>query len=39
MAVSKVNKTKANGRPKPVVPKAGVTRTRRRYDEGGKVKK
>lgn len=26
-------------RPKPMSPKAGVTRTRRRYDCGGKIKK
>ena len=39
MAVSKANTRKATGRPKPVVPKAGVTRNRRRYEDGGKVKK
>lgn len=26
-------------RPKPMSPKAGVTKTRRRYDCGGKIKK
>ena len=31
--------TKSTGRPKPLVPKAGVTKTRRRYPDGGKVSK
>lgn len=30
---------KKTGRAKPLTPKAGVTRTRRRYGCGGKVKK
>lgn len=30
--------SKGNGRPKPVVAKAGYTQTRRRYGEGGKIK-
>lgn len=28
-----------SGRPKPLVPKAGFTKTKRRYSEGGKLKK
>lgn len=32
------NKQTNNGRPKPMAPKAGVSRGRRRYDEGGKTK-
>lgn len=39
MAISKKSNTKSTGRAKPVVTKAGPTRTRRRYDDGGKVKK
>lgn len=27
------------GRPKPMAPKAGVTKTKRRYGCGGKIKK
>lgn len=27
------------GRPKPMVPKAGFTKTKRRYSCGGKIKK
>lgn len=30
--------TRKTGRPKPMIPKAGVTRTHRRYCDGGKVK-
>lgn len=30
---------KKAGRAKPMTPKAGVTRTKRRYDEGGKLSK
>lgn len=26
------------GRPKPLTPKAGFTKSRRRYDKGGKIK-
>ena len=33
------NRQSNTGRGKPTVPKAGPTRTRRRYDEGGQVKK
>lgn len=32
-------KTRSTGRLKPMVPKAGVTATHRRYGCGGKVKK
>ena len=39
MAISKKSNTRNTGRAKPVVTKAGPTRTRRRYDDGGKVKK
>ena len=38
MAVRKSD-SKATGRSKPVVTKSGPTRTRRRYDDGGKIKK
>lgn len=31
--------TKSTGRPKPLVPKTGFTKTRRRYPDGGKVNK
>jgi len=31
--------TKSTGRAKPLVPKAGFTKTRRRYPDGGKVSK
>ena len=31
--------TSKTGRAKPAVPKAGVTKKRRRYDEGGKMSK
>ena len=37
MANTNNNKTN-NGRPKPMAPKAGVTRGRRRYEDGGKTK-
>lgn len=30
--------TRKTGRPKPMVPKAGITRTHRRYGDGGKTK-
>lgn len=29
--------SKKTGRAKPLIPKAGVTKTRRRYDNGGKL--
>ena len=29
--------TKTSNRPKPMIPKAGYTQTRRRYGEGGKA--
>lgn len=32
-------KKRSTRRAKPMSPKAGITRTRRRYDEGGKVTK
>lgn len=32
-------KKKKTGRAKPLTAKAGVTKTHRRYDEGGKLKK
>lgn len=32
-------KTKTTGRPKPMTPKAGYTKTKRRYGCGGKIKK
>jgi hypothetical protein len=38
MAKSKPS-AKSTGRAKPLVPKAGVTRTHRRYKCGGKLKK
>lgn len=31
--------TKSTGRPKPLIAKAGFTKTRRRYPDGGKVTK
>ena len=40
MATKKSTTTsKPSGRPKPLVPKAGVTKSRRRYPDGGKVSK
>ena len=36
---SKSTSVKKTGRAKPLVPKAGVTRTHRRYGCGGKLKK
>lgn len=32
-------KIKKTGRPKPMAPRAGMTQSKRRYDEGGKVSK
>lgn len=32
-------KSKSTGRSKPMSPKAGFTKTKRRYDCGGKIKK
>ncbi len=31
--------SRPTGRPKPLVPKAGFTKSRRRYPDGGKVSK
>lgn len=31
-------KQRATGRPKPLVPKAGFTKSKRRYGKGGKLK-
>lgn len=40
MSNKKKPQPKSSGRPKPLTPKAGVTKKReRRYDKGGKVKK
>lgn len=35
----KTSNKNTNNRPKPMVPKVGLSRDRRRYGEGGKVKK
>lgn len=34
---SRLSAPRTSGRPKPMVPKAGYTQTRRRYGEGGKA--
>lgn len=36
---SSKSSSKSTGRPKPMTPKAGFTKTKRRYDCGGKLSK
>lgn len=39
MPKKKKPQTKGSGRPKPLTPKTGFTKSKRRYDNGGKIKK